>query len=363
MSASFPGSVKSFTTRSDGPGNTIAAAHMNDVQDEIHAIEDAIVNGPLPIHGVSYTWPSADGSAGQVLATNGSGTLSWSASLGVGTCDGRLTLTSGTPITTSDVTGAGTLYFTPYKGNRVALYDGTTWAVYTFTERSLALSLTSGKPYDIFLYNNAGTLTLESLVWTDDTNRATALTTQDGVYVKSGATTRRYLGTIYASGANTTEDSLTKRYVWNLYNQVPRPLARPESTANWTYSTATIRQANGSGSNQVNVVVGISGASPIDLTLLGMPVVNNSGGNTIVNIGIGEDSTSSFAVESYANMTGSASFIAFIQGCRLVKSVSAGRHFYSWNEYSSANATTTWYGATSLGGGVVTTGLVGSIIG
>src|SRR5665213_2163919 len=38
-------------------------------------------------------------------------------------CDGRLTLTSGVPVTTADVASATTVYFTPYKGNKIALFD------------------------------------------------------------------------------------------------------------------------------------------------------------------------------------------------------------------------------------------------
>lgn len=81
---------------------------------------------------------------------------------------GRLTLTSGTPVTTSDVTAATTLYFTPYKGDRIALYDpvSANWKFYTFAERSLSLSgFIIGVCYDIFLYDAAGTLTLEQLAW------------------------------------------------------------------------------------------------------------------------------------------------------------------------------------------------------
>jgi hypothetical protein len=85
-----------------------------------------------------------------------------------GLCQGRLTTESGVGVSTSDRTSQSTIYFTPYLGNRVALYSGSAWAEYTLTERSLALSgLTSGKNYDVFLYNNSGTLTLElSAAWT-----------------------------------------------------------------------------------------------------------------------------------------------------------------------------------------------------
>lgn len=148
---------------------------------------------------------------------------------------GRLTLTSGTPVTTSNVTAAGTLYYTPYLHDKIALYDGTRWRVYTFTEISLSLTLTSGKNYDVFLYDNAGTLTLElSAAWTNDTTRADAITRQNGAWVKSGATTRRYLGTLRASGTNTTEDSDSKRFVWNYYNQVPFVDFRADNTDSWT---------------------------------------------------------------------------------------------------------------------------------
>jgi hypothetical protein len=82
-------------------------------------------------------------------------------------CDGRLTLTSGVPVTTSSVTGAGTLYFTPHRGNVVSLYDGSGWVDHSLTERSLSLSgLDRHRLYDIFLYNLAGTLTLEAIGWT-----------------------------------------------------------------------------------------------------------------------------------------------------------------------------------------------------
>lgn len=45
MAASYPSSTKSFTTKSDGPGNTISASHVNDLQDEVVAIETALLDG------------------------------------------------------------------------------------------------------------------------------------------------------------------------------------------------------------------------------------------------------------------------------------------------------------------------------
>ena len=49
MAASFPASVKSFTTKS--PGDTIQPAHVNDAQDEISAVETWLLDG-----GTVGTW-------------------------------------------------------------------------------------------------------------------------------------------------------------------------------------------------------------------------------------------------------------------------------------------------------------------
>ena len=158
--------------------------------------------------GVDVAYSSGDNAVHINLATND-------------IVDGRLTLESGVAVSTTDQTSKTTLYYTPYNGNYISLYDGTDWKLYAFSELSLSLSgYAANTNFDIFAYNNAGVVTLESLSWTNDTTRATSLTTQDGVYVKSGATTRRYIGTIRTTGTTgQCEDSTDRRFVWNYYNQ------------------------------------------------------------------------------------------------------------------------------------------------
>ena len=172
--------------------------------------------------------------------------------------DGRLTLTSGVPVTTADVTGATNIYYTPYKGNNIGLFDGaSTWSIIGFTEKTLALgTLTAGLPYDVFAYNNSGTVVLELLAWTSATARATALVYQNGILVKSGTTTRRYLGTFYTTGTTTTEDSAAKRYVWNYYNRVGRTLYFADATSH-SYTTAAWRAWNNSTANKAQFIVGV----------------------------------------------------------------------------------------------------------
>ncbi len=79
--------------------------------------------------------------------------------------NGRITLTSQVPVTTTDVTGATTIYFTPFMGNEIALYTGTTWKAYAFTQLSLAVPATTNTMYDLYVYDNASTLTLEAQEW------------------------------------------------------------------------------------------------------------------------------------------------------------------------------------------------------
>lgn len=163
---------------------------------------------------------------------------------------------------TSQLTALGvantTLFFAPYNGNLVALYDGTRWELWPFTERSLALgTLTATLPYDVFLFNNAGTLTPELTAWTSDTARATALALQDGVWCKTGALTRRYLGTIRTVDTTSTEDSRQNRFVWNANQPVLRVLYKADLTSH-TYTSSTYRYFNNTATNHADFVIGLA---------------------------------------------------------------------------------------------------------
>lgn len=271
-------------------------------------------------------------------------TLAASSSSSAKLQDFRLTLTTATPVTTADVTGATTIYCTPYKGNQISLYSGSAWVTRTSAEFSLALgTLTSGKPYDVFCYDNAGTPTLEFLVWTNDTTRATALVYQDGVLCKTGALTRRYLGTFYTTSTTQTEDSKANRYLYNYYNQVQRSLLRSETTASWTYNTNTFRQANASASNQISYIQGVAEqAIKADLSVQ----FNDSAGSvTIVRVGIGLDSTTTNSGTDI-QQTGVAASYNAMASCRYMDaSPLLGKHSLTWLEAVNGATTTTFYGS------------------
>ncbi len=270
--------------------------------------------------------------------------------------NGRLTLTTAVPVTTADVTAAGTLYYTPYQGNQIPLYNGTSWEMFVFAELSIAVPAVATQVYDVFVDYNAGTPILALVAWTNDTTRATALTLQDGVLVKTGATGQRYVGTVRTVAASQLNDSLLLRHVWNYYNRVPRPLEVTDATASWTYTTATVRQARGSAANQVDVVIGVQEAL-LDLDLFANGI--NDTGGTDQSVGIGEDSTTTYASGVWWDASSSTNMAAH---ARLVKYPAIGRHVYSWNEWSEAVGTSTWFG-TNTKGGTVASGLRGSILG
>lgn len=284
-----------------------------------------------------------------------------------GVCDFRLTLTTGVPVTTADVLAATVLFSAPYKGNRITLFDSLGSAsVFTSAQFSIAVPATTNTVYDVFCFNSANVPTLELLAWTNDTTRATAIVnTTTGVYTKSGDLTRRYLGSFRTTGVSgQTEDSALKRYVWNYYNRIDRPLFRVESTATWNYTTATVRQANGATANQVEVVQGVA-ESPIELCLTAS--VHNAN-NTVVQVGIGEDSTTTISALSVGGgsvtTTGSA-FPSNSLVARFVKVPAVGRHVYAWLEYSAAGGTSSWYGSPASDTGLTGTanGITGSILG
>lgn len=273
-------------------------------------------------------------------------------------CTGRLTLASGVPVTTTNVTAAVTLYFTPYKGNKIALYDGAAvWNVRTLTELSIAVPASASQMYDAFVYDNAGTPTLELTAWTNDTTRATAIVLQDGVYVKNGATTRRYVGSFRTTAvAGQTEDSLTKRYLWNYYNRIDRQMRAIDTTGTWTYSTAAYRQTRASTANQLDMVIGVS-EDMVNATAISKVSTTTAAVSCCTGIGL-DSTTVNTAINAFSSTatTNSPSEHAFWTGYPGV-----GRHFLAWLEFASGTPTQTWYGDNS--GTTMQTGITGMMRG
>lgn len=288
----------------------------------------------------------AGGSIGQVWVSGGTSTPALFQATGF-VNDFRLSLTTATCETTTDVTAATTLFLTPCTGNRITLFDtsGNPETCST-AEISIAVPATTSQLYDVWAYDSTfGTcaVTLELLA-TSRTDM-TGLTRVNGRWTKTANSSRMYVGmfrTTTVSGQ--TEDSLTKRYVWNVYNQKRRPLLRQESTAAWNYSTQTLRQANGSTANQVDVVVGLAEAT-LSLDLRVMESNNAQQSTSGGYVCIGEDSTT-VCVAGQNFMVGAILVAsAYVTTtATLTKKPAVGRHVYAWEEYAAAAGTNSWYG-------------------
>lgn len=282
-----------------------------------------------------------DGVTGKLLKDSG---VSASASVRH-LAGGRLTLTTATPILTASVSGAATLYWTPYLHATIGLYTGSAWILYEFAEMSIALSGgTASRMHDVFLDYNDGTPALSLTAWTNDTTRATALTTQDGVYVLTGDTQKRYLGSIYISASNqcnfifgATGAGGTAAFLdlWNENNRVEVITEIRDTTNSWTYATSSWREANNSAGNRATFVVGRQ-VWPAHGIYNAISSASSSQGR----IGVGYDSTTAVnggSIGIYSD-TQTESMVA-------LRSVfpQAGRHYMSAMEYVGSG-THTFYG-------------------
>jgi hypothetical protein len=291
-----------------------------------------------------------DSSSGAALNVSTSALLSvaWDAFMGsyaditmqAVTPGGRLTLTTAVPVTTADVTAATNVFYTPYTSNALMLWDGSRWVPTVFSQLTLALgTTTSGKPHDVFCFLTAGAATLEKLIWTNDTTRATDISLQDGRYCKTGDKTRLYLGTFYTTSTTATEDSKAKRFLWNMYNRRLRTMEVLEATASWAYSTATPRQANASTANQLDYVCGLA-EDNVSANITINQVNNSTATARLVFAAVGVDQLAAGSGGTeFGNCT---SAVPANPAARYIGIPGVGRHYLAWLEVGGGTDTQTW---------------------
>lgn len=363
---SFPSGTRTMVARDSS--DTLTNKTIDSASNAITLATSVLTSGVLGTArgGTGIADTTLVANSGLLLRANasGSGAVELVEPLmGIGEIGHRLTLTSGTPIPTSDVSSATTIFLTPFIHNFIHLWDGTRWRFLETSEISLALgTLTSGKNYDVFAYYTGSAVALElSAAWTNDTTRADALARRNGVLVKSSNQTRRYVGTIRTISTTQTASSGGKRFVWNYYNRVPLKLLRQESANSWSYSGTSYRAANNSTANSVEFITGDS--SWLDLTVATYNTATATGWGA--SIGLGFDSTTANNARIYGGITSYESF----SGLGLFNYVraeyrdypSVGYHIVYWTEISGG-ITVTFYGTVGN-----TTffqfGILGSIVG
>lgn len=254
-------------------------------------------------------------------------------SLAAQSAGGRLSLSAGEGLPPQDIAAAGTVYYGPWRGNRVSLYsEGFGWREWEFAELALSLQgLAANTNADIFLRHDGSALALEKTAWSSATQRAAALRRQDGVLVKDGAPGWRYLGTLRTTAeAGKCDDSGLKRFVWNAENRAPRGLRWSSETLH-TYDAGVYRAWNNDPSQCAQAVVGLAGeaawlCATVDATPASMAVY-----------GVGLNSTNLPAFET-GMLTGSARQRA---ACGGYASPQAGLNTVCVLEYSSGVSTFT----------------------
>lgn len=284
---------------------------------------------------------------------------------------GRLTLTTATPVMTSEALAATVVYYTPYLGNTVPIYNGTNFANRTFAELSAGLDSDSGhtgyhqsgKNFDWFVFDDNGTLRLGSgPAWSSDTARGTGAGTTElerylgflvnkvsivlrfgsasGNTVTVDARKATYLGTSrmtangqtqFSFGAIAANGTEAKLFLWNMYNRVEVGAVVGDTTDSWGYTTTTVRSANASDTMRVSLVVGINEDIAV-ATYQGVASTSNSRGT----VGVGLDSTSAF---SGAPAQFAIEAVAVSAVGRLVSRPGIGLHFFQALELGATGVT------------------------
>lgn len=278
---------------------------------------------------------------------------------------GRLTLTSATPVMQTSVSGATTVYYTPYAGNMVPIYDGTNMVPTAFSELSQATSdatkspaaVTTSSIYDVFVWNDGGTIrATRGPAWTNDTTRSagTALVLVNGIYLNNASITNgpaaqrgTYVGSIrsngtstidYIFGANAAGGTAADFKVWNLYNRVPVTTFVGNTTDSWTHAVATTwREVNGSSTMEVRSLRGLD-LDGIEATHTAM---GGGAASTTGAVGVGLNSTTAFSGSTSFNNSGTTNFAMVGKYSGLM---GQGYKYVAAIEYNTTTTAITWYG-------------------
>lgn len=120
--AQFPTAVKSFTTRN--VGDVIQPGHVNDLQDEVNAIEAGIVNGTAPLSASNVTVNNLTVTGTTIGVTAGGNSTFTNVSVTGGSTSATLNVTGGSTLAhlqAGNSTIAGTLTVTTIVSTSIAV--------------------------------------------------------------------------------------------------------------------------------------------------------------------------------------------------------------------------------------------------
>jgi hypothetical protein len=303
------------------------------------------------------------GSAGVVIITEY--VLIGSSTVVVGVAvppQGRLTLQTATPVMITTQAAKTTIYYTPYQGNLVPIYDGTNFSMSAFSELSVLTTDTTKSPAaigaskvnDWFVWNDAGTLRIgHGPDWTSDTVRSagTALVMVNGIWLNNAAITNgpaasrgTYVGTTRSNASSQLDfiygaigalGTAGRVFLWNMYNRCPWAMLVCDSTDSWSNATQVWREANGSTTMIVEYVTG-QDENTIDAVYYGIGQTTSQA----ARVGVGYDATNAIAPNSITATNAAATRItipALFRG-----RAGLGYHFVAALEYGGSGVT--YYG-------------------
>lgn len=289
------------------------------------------------------------------------------------TPQGRLTLTSGTPVTSTSVSGANKIFYTPYAGSGIPIYafNGSGMNTVRFTEltNTLANSATgnagpaavvANAAYDLYVWDTgAGYALTRTPAWSTINIPGAGVSTSRnlwGVETNNNAITNgpragfgTYVGSFMTNSAGLVDDIYGASgtggvaavfNLWNAFNRISVQTMVQDSTASWTFtgSAFVFRAANGSANIQVRF---FRGRNEDGVRAQYDAISNGVGGGGTVSTGIGLDSTTTYTgTTGYnGNNTAFQSLTATYAGLPGV-----GYHTLTALECNSNTGTSTWFG-------------------
>lgn len=267
---------------------------------------------------------------------------------------GRLSFTAGNPV----VDGSGsTIYYAAYLHDKIMLWNNAGFVAVTIPAAGVSIPLTgvtaAGTAYDLYAYVNGKNLAFDvPYAWANTTAGAN-IQYNNGIITKIGDPSRRYMGSFYCQTAGTSSDTANggatsvggKRFLWNMYNRIPKPVWVYDNTASWTYSgTFRICRGQATPANSIEVFLGRSEEAIIaNFVLVGQAPLNITWYGRIGVDGSGVGPTQSSAAYNFAMASGNVLASA---ATSWAKQIGVGYHTLNMMEQSSSG-TTTFYGAGS----------------
>jgi len=278
---------------------------------------------------------------------------------------------------TSDAVGATSVYYTPYQGNIVPIYNGANIDSYSFSQLTMALSGTnqlSGMVYDLFIFLYSGVVVIGAgPAWSSTTSRGTGSgTTQlamvDGLWTNAylmtltnGTTTysniavgkATYVGSVYmtANGQTTMQfepagaggGTNNVLGLYNAYNRVLTSSRSIDATADWLCTTTVFQAANSSNNNRINWLDGLQ-QSFVFAEYQVQASCTTSGGTNVAYVAIGLDSTTSAQSSVFGDT------VAATMSIRAASDIlpQLGFHYVQALEMGPGGAGTYYFGTTTM---------------